>query len=282
LHINYNLSENLILRLAFARTYGRPDLTQIIPNTDIAEEENVSNPSEITGSITVRNTGLLPWHADNYDASLEYYTRHGGVFSVGIFQKEITDFFGNAVRIMSLNDTVELGLDARFVGWRVSTLFNSGDARVTGAEFNLKHSLQPLGGWARHFGVFLNGTKLHLEGNQVASFSEFIPETLNGGISFSRNPKIVMAKWNYRGRQTGSAQPGFGPDAFLYEDRRTTLDLNAEFQLRDRLSLFANVQNVFNAPIITLIEGSSTPHYAKRSLTSNSGTTITVGLKGTF
>jgi hypothetical protein len=139
-----------------------------------------------------------------------------------------------------------------------------------------------LGGWLRHFGVFMNGTKLRLEGNQVASFSEFIPESLNWGVSFSKKPIIFMAKWNYRGRQTGARQPGFGPDAFLFEDRRTTLDLNSEYQLRKQVSLFLNVQNVFNAPIITLIEGSATPHYAKRSLTSNSGTTITLGLKGTF
>ncbi|MSU50742.1 MAG: TonB-dependent receptor [Opitutus sp.] len=282
LHLNYNLSDNLVVRLAYARTYGRPDLTQIIPNTDIAEDENVSNPTVMTGSVSVRNTGLRPWHAHNFDFSLEYYTKHGGVFSCGVFQKEISDFFGNAVRIMTLADTVELGLDPRFVGWSVRTLFNSGDARVTGVEFNLKHSLQPLGGWARHFSAFMNGTKLRLEGNQVASFGDFIPESLNWGVSFSRKPIIFMAKWNYRGRETGSAQPAFGPDAFLFEDRRTTLDLNTEFQWRKQMSLFANVQNVFNEPIITLIKGSATPRYAQRSLTSNSGTTITIGLKGTF
>ena len=282
LHLNYNWTENLILRLAYARTYGRPDFTQILPNTVISEADDVANPSVVTGTLTVRNTGLLPWHADNYDLSLEYYTRHGGIFSVGAFQKEITDFFGNRVIVLTAEDTAELGLDSRYVGWSASSLFNSGDARVTGLEFNIRHSLQALDGWVRHFGIFMNGTKLWLAGDQLASFDDFIPEMANAGISFSRKPIMFIAKVNYRGRQTGNARPAMGPDAFIYEDRRAILDLNFEYQMRARLSLFANVQNVFNAPIITLTKGSATPNYARRSLTSNAGTTITMGIKGSF
>ena len=35
----------------------------------------------IRGTIDIRNSGLKPWTADNYDLSLEYYTAQGGVFS---------------------------------------------------------------------------------------------------------------------------------------------------------------------------------------------------------
>jgi iron complex outermembrane recepter protein len=282
LHVNHNLADNLILRLAYARTYGRPDFTDIIPNTDIAEDDNPSNPTTTTGRITVRNTGLKPWHADNYDLSLEYYTRAGGLISVGAFQKNITDFFGTLVKVITPQDAEELELDSRYVGWTVSTQFNSGDARVRGVEINFKQSFEHTGGWGRHFSVFLNGTKLKTEGNQLASFSEFIPESANWGFSFKKNPIIFMAKWNYRGTQTGTAQPTLGPDAFLYEDARLTLDLNIIALTRKRLSFFTNVQNVFNAQQLTLARGSLTPHYASRRLTSTSGTTIIAGIKGTF
>ena len=282
MHLNHNVTENLILRLAYAKTYGRPDFTEIIPNTDIAEDDNVNDPTSTTGRITVRNTGLKPWHADNYDLSLEYYTRSGGLISIGAFQKEITDFFGNAVRIITPENTAELGLDPRDVGWTVSTQFNSGDARVTGVEFNFKHSFEQTRGLARFFSVFVNGTKLRLEGHQLASFSEFIPESMNWGFSFKKNPVILMAKWNYRGDQVGTAQPTLGPDAFLSEKKRLTLDLNIIVLLGKRMSLFTNVQNVFNEPQLTMASGSLTPHYASRRLTATSGTTIIMGLKGTF
>jgi len=282
LHFNHNLTENLVLRLAYAKTYGRPDFTDIIPNTDIAEDDNVADPTTTTGRITVRNTGLKPWHANNYDLSLEYYTRSGGLVSVGAFQKNITDFFGDSVKIMTLADTVALDLDPRYVGWTVSTTFNSGDARVTGVELNFKQSFEQMSGWPRYFSVFLNGTKLHLEGNQLASFSEFIPESMNWGFSFKKNPVIFMAKWNYRGDQVGTAQPTLGPDAFLSEKKRCTLDLNVIVLLSKRLSLFTNVQNAFNARQLTLASGPLTPHYASRRLTSTSGTSIIMGIKGSF
>ena len=282
LHFNHNLADNLILRLAYARTYGRPDFTDIIPNTDIAEDDNPANPTLTTGRITVRNTGLKPWHADNYDLSLEYYTRAGGLISVGAFQKNITDFFGTLVQVITPESAAELELDPRYVGWTVSTQFNSGDARVTGVEFNLKQSFEHLQGPARFFSVFVNGTKLQLEGNQLASFSEFIPKSMNFGFSFKKNPVIFMAKWNYRGRQVGTLQPTLGPNAFLSEARRLTLDLNVIMLLHKRVSLFANAQNVFNAQQITNASGPLTPHYASRRLTSTSGTTVIVGLKGSF
>lgn len=282
LHLNHNVSDNLILRLAYAKTYGRPDFTEIIPNTDIAEDDNVADPTTTTGRITVRNTGLKPWHADNYDLSLEYYTRSGGLFSIGAFQKNITDFFGNAVKVMTAEDATDLGLDPRYIGWTVSTQFNAGDARVTGIEFNFKHSFEQTRGWGRFFSVFVNGTKLRLEGHQQASFSEFIPESMNWGFSLKKNPVIFMAKWNYRGGQVGTAQPTLGPDAFLSEEQRVTLDVNVIVLLSKRLSLFTNVQNAFNAPQLTMAAGSLTPHYASRRLTATSGTIVIMGIKGSF
>ncbi len=282
LHLNHNLTENLVLRLAYAKTYGRPDFTDIIPNTDVAEDDNPADPTTTTGRITVRNTGLKPWHADNYDLSLEYYTRTGGLISVGAFQKNIKDFFGDSVKILTAADAVALDLDPRYVGWTVSTTFNSGDARVSGVEMNFKHSFEQMGGWPRYFSVFVNGTKLRLEGHQLASFSEFIPESMNWGFSFKKNPAIFMAKWNYRGDQVGTAQPTLGPDAFLSEKKRVTLDLNLIVLLSRRLSLFTNVQNAFNAPQLTLASGSQTPHYASRRLTATSGTIVILGIKGNF
>jgi TonB-dependent receptor len=282
LHLNHNVTENLVLRLAYAKTYGRPDFTDIIPNTDVAEDDNPADPTTTTGRITVRNTGLKPWHADNYDLSLEYYTRTGGLISVGAFQKNITDFFGDSVKILTGADAAELDLDPRYVGWTVSTTFNSGDARVTGVEMNFKHSFEQMGGWPRYFSVFANGTKLRLEGHQLASFSEFIPESVNWGFSFKKNPAIFMAKWNYRGDQVGTAQPTLGPDAFLSERKRVTLDLNLIVLLNKRLSLFTNVQNAFNAPQLTMASGSQTPHYASRRLTATSGTIVILGVKGNF
>ena len=144
--------------------------------------------SEEGDSLTIRNPNLKPWTAHNFDLSAEYYTDNGGVISGGVFLKDIADFFGNDVRLATAEDVGEFGLDSRYIGWNVNTTFNSGDARVTGMEFNVRQSLTPIGTWGRFFSVFANATKLRLEGNQGAAFQSFIPKVMNWGVTFTKNP----------------------------------------------------------------------------------------------
>jgi iron complex outermembrane recepter protein len=259
----------------------RPTHPATINEADLSEAQQ-SDPTLLKGTITVRNTALRPWTADNYDLSMEYYTRQGGIFSAGIFVKEISDFFGAGVRLATAADLEAIGLDPRYVGWNLSTKFNSGDARVSGAEFNLRHSLRALGRWGSYFTVFANATKLKLHGNQQASFTSFIPESGNWGASFSRRQLTFIARWNYRGLDKGAAVPAFGPDAFGYIKARTTLDLSCAYQLSRRLSLNLSANNVFNAPQVALRYGAQTPTYARQFNTREFGAMLSLALRGTF
>jgi iron complex outermembrane receptor protein len=286
IHLNYNFADNLVGRAAWAKTYGRPNLNNIIPTAQVDEadldDNELGDPSIVQGNITVTNTGLKPWSANNYDLSLEYYTKGGGLFSAGVFLKEIEGFFSNIVRIVTPADAEELGLDPRYVGWRVSTQINGGSARVYGAEFNVRQSLRELGAWGRNATVFINGTKLELEGPSTAAFNAFTPESLNWGFSYSRRPATFMAKWNYRGKRRLGAQPQLAPDAFEYDDRRLTLDLNLDVEIKKWLQFYVAAQNVFNARAVTMRYGSATPDYAKIYLTGANGVGITMGIKGQF
>jgi len=284
LHLTYSARQNFLLRLAYARTYGRPDFTEIIPNTNINEtdlDEGTADPSILRGRITVRNTGLRPWTGDNYDFSAEYYTDQGGLFSAGVFRKEITDFFGEAVRLAAAGDLAELDLDPRYVGWQITTQYNlPGKARVTGVEFNLRHSLRPLGAWGRHVQAFVNGTKLRLEGSQDADFFGFIPESANWGFNVRWKRITTVLNWNYRGKQKRGQMVNV--NGYEYITRRVTLDTSAEYQLTPRLSLYGNAQNIFNEPETLHRYGPETPHYAKHHRETKHGVQITVGVKGVF
>jgi iron complex outermembrane receptor protein len=287
LHLNYNFTENFIGRIAYAKTYGRPNFNDVIPNTTIQEfnlsEEALENPDIPHGTITMRNPSLTPWIADNYDISLEYYTDQGGTFSAGAFVKDIKDFFGSSVKIATAADLDQLGLDPKYLGWNLSTRFNSGDARITGIEFNFRHSLRNVGMWGKYFTVFGNATQLKLEGNPYASFSSFIPKTANWGVSYNWKRISVMTKWNYRGLNKLTAVPALGPDGFLYLAARTTLDLSLGYQVSPRLSLIGTVNNVFNViPLENLNYAADTPAYARRATVSEYGVACAVGLKGTF
>jgi outer membrane receptor protein involved in Fe transport len=69
LHLTHHVTENFQARAAYARTYGRPDFSEIIPNSTISErdldETQLGDPSVIRGTIDVRNSGLKPLSADN-------------------------------------------------------------------------------------------------------------------------------------------------------------------------------------------------------------------------
>ena len=82
IHGRHELGENLILRESYNRSYGRPRL----------EELSRGRWEDDDGNIEDGNPDLKPAISDNYDIQLEYYTDEGGLFSVGLFRKNIEDF----------------------------------------------------------------------------------------------------------------------------------------------------------------------------------------------
>jgi iron complex outermembrane recepter protein len=287
LHLTYNLTSNFLVRAAFARTYGKPDFAQVIPATTIDENDtyNSLNPSPGTypGVLIVGNPDLKPWVAQNYDLSAEYYTDSGGTFGLGVYRKDISNFFNSITGVSATPELLEqLGLDPNYRGWEVRTTVNGGDARIDGAEINIRQSLKPLGGWGRYVSVFANGTKLKLYGSRTADFTRLIPESFNFGFTITRNPVTFALKWNGRGEQRQGASAAQGPDASLYEEKRTTMDLNVTYQFRRWLQLFANGRNIGNVHYTSLRYGSQTPDYAKISTERSYGVQWAFGVKGTF
>jgi TonB-dependent receptor len=283
LHLTFNATEALLLRAAYAKTYGRPNFSNIIPNTTVNQDDDLNQNSENTlGRITFSNIGLKPWTADNYDVSVEYYTRHGGVVSAGVFLKEVKDFFGAFVKDATAEDLEALGLDPRYLGWRVTTQFNSGSARVRGAEFNVRHSLAPFGAWGRNVIVFANATKLKLDGNDLADFTGFLPESVNWGFTVSVKRATLLTKWNYRGEQKAVSFPDMGPDAFRFPQPRVQLDVSLDYRLGQRTSFYFNLRNATNEVQNEFAYGSQTPGYAREFYHGKFGRAFTAGLKGSF
>src|SRR5690606_9692962 len=196
--------------------------------------------------------------------------------------KEIEDFFGDDVRIATAADLAELGFDERYVGWTIASKFNSGDARISGVELSLRQSLRGIGGWGQYFSVFANATKLKLEGDQQASFTSFIPESANWGVTFSKGRVTAGVKWNYRGLDKRIGAPVFGPDAFDYIASRVSLDLDFRYELTPKLALAASVNNALDEPLTMMSYGSQTPGYAQTARIDHSGIQLAVGIKGRF
>src|SRR6202011_3109586 len=80
LNLKYNLTGEVVLRLAASRTMSRPTLTQLSPTV---------SASGANSTITANNPNLDPFRSNNYDVSAEWYFSQGGLLSTTLFYKDI-------------------------------------------------------------------------------------------------------------------------------------------------------------------------------------------------
>lgn len=281
INTSYNITENLIVRAAFAKTLGRPNINFITPGTTI-EAPDVVDPT-----ITVNNTGLKPWTATSYDLSIESYQIKDGFGSIGIFQKDIKDFFGTVSTraTPALLESLGLENDPTLLNYDISTRLNAGDAKINGIEFSYRQSLTFLPTWARGFQVFVNATKLNLSGSNTADFSGYSPKSASGGISFVRSRFALKATIAYIGdTNTGAvaASATIPAGTFNYQAKRTRIGLNGTYSLTRRYSLYASVVDLGGFVQNLQRYSPTTPDYAKGQRRQELGFYTNVGIRGSF
>jgi hypothetical protein len=130
--------------------------------------------------------------------------------------------------------------------------------------------------------VFINGTKLKLEGEDAADWRGFTPETLKWGVTYSRRPLMILLQWVHQGESSLQPIATMGPGAFRYLQPRTIMDANIEYVLSEKFSIFANGRNVLDAARVLHDYGPDTPGYARLRERQTNGSAISIGLKGRF
>lgn len=284
INAGYNVRENLIARAGYYWSVGRPDFSQYAGSLTLPDTEN---PPTANNSIQVNNVAIKAWSAKTVKVSLEYYFEKVGLISVGAFRRDIKNFFGSTrfratpefLGIYNLDDTVYGPYDV------VSEYNIPTPVRMTGLDFNYKQALTFLPLWARGVQAFANASAQRATGDDSANLSGYIPRTLNWGVSLSRPKFALRLKWNYtsRNRQapvaTGSS---IEPGTFAWGAARTLIDVNGEYRISERWAVFANLNNITDAPADLEIAGPSTPEAAQFRQRQRFGSLWTFGLKGNF
>ena len=300
---------NIIARVAYAKSLGRQDLPSIIPSTTL--------PDLSTGAIAITtvNASLKPTQSNAYDVSLEYYFAKTGVFSVGAFRKDFTDFAGaSPAHLATLDELNALEIpDAQTyvnAGATVATSVNAGSARATGVEFNYSQVLDVnfLPTWTRAFTVYANGQQMHLAGSTLADFSTFIQASGSWGIKYGQKKFSAQVNWNYRGRQrltqtsitygilrdasgnpilssAGAYQAAAArtSDGFYgYFKPRIYTDVNFAYRYNDKVGLFINARNLTNVIQDAQTYGPTSPAWSRTNMRQEFGVQYTVGIKGSF
>ena len=150
----------------------------------------------------------------------------------------------------------------------VVTQYNVADTvRMEGVNLGYKQALTFLPRWARGVQVFANVSAQRLLGAQgSANFPGFIPRTYSWGASLNRERFSLRANWNYRSLQRRAAianGASIEPGTYTWWSKRLYLDLNGEYVLTRRLSLYASLRNVGSASDDIKVYGPSTPAVAR-------------------
>jgi TonB-dependent receptor len=282
LNVTYKLTDKLYVRAAYSKSIGRPDYGSLIPAAVI---------SDTASTITVNNTALKPLTANNYDFSIESYQIKGGFGSIGVFQKDISNFIGAVTQQATpeLLDFYGLPNDPTLLGYDIVTKQNSGDAKISGIEFAYNQSLLFLPQWAQGFQVFFNATKLNLKGSNTADFTGFAPKKLAGGINFVRPRYYIKLNFTYQGDTRGAAVAtsvanGIPAGTYDYQGARFRMGVNVQYSISKHYVLFGSMTDI-NRPGFLVVSrrfADGTPDNLKDRRRQDLGSIINIGVKGTF
>ena len=273
-HLTHDITPNLKARLSWSTSFGRPAMTNLLPNETI---------SEANQTLTINNPSLKPQTSENWDAALEYYFEPVGNFSVGWFHKEIKDFLVSGQLVGTVPSGPNNGFNGEYAGFSALTTLNAGTAFVQGWEISYQQQFTFLPGLLKGLSFSANYTDIKTHGdfggaaslgtNQVAGF---IPQTANVSVSWRYRSLSARLLANYTSDYI-SSYTAASVGRNQYRQERTIVNLGVSYQLNQRLSFNVDVNNLFNEPVVFY---RGIPDQMERTLIT--GTTISFGISGRF
>jgi iron complex outermembrane recepter protein len=295
LNANYAFNENLVARAAYARTIGRPDVQYVVAGVTVPVPTD-SNPTTAR-TIIVGNPGLEPWTADSFHLSLDSYHLKGGFGSVGIYRKNVANFFGQRGQAATAESLREYNIPEGDIEFMLADNYvlrrweNVGDATLDGFEMSYRQDLLFLPRWLQLTQVWVNYTHLKVGGENAEDFVGFSPDSLSAGLNYIRPRFSVRLTAAYQAETKRSAvvvTPGTSAEAFIpqstyeYQAAYTRYGISGEYALNKKLSLYMNWSDVFAEDRLVYRRAPDTPDFAQTYQRYVSPSYIVLGVKGRF
>jgi TonB-dependent receptor len=247
-HLKYEPIANLVTRLSWSTGVGRPPFGSIIPNTTV---------NDTAQTLTLSNPDLKPQYGKNWDLSAEYYFRPQGMISIGAFRKNITDYIATN-NSQFVEEGQDNGFDGQYVGYRITTSINDGNAKIEGLEFSYQQQLVFLPGWTRGFGVYANFTKLRTEGNNSnfttgpsssagGTIAGFLDKTGNIGLGYRGFGLDLRLQTVYRGKYLRANSPIAA--LVQWQEPKWTWNWKSRYNFSKGFGVFLDLENIFEVPL---------------------------------
>jgi len=273
-HLTQDLSRNVKARLSWSTSFGRPAMTNFLPNESVNEN---------TQTLTINNPSLLPQTAANWDASLEYYFEPVGSLTIGWFHKTIKDFIVTGLESGTIGTGTDNGFSGEYGGFTLRTSANAGTATVQGWEVSYQQQFTFLPGFLKGLGASANFTALETHGDfggsgiiGTSDVAGFVPRSANASLFWRHRGFTSRVIVNYTGSYITDYADGT-PARNRYLFSRTVINAGIGYQLRPAVTLSLDVSNLTDAPQSAY---RGIPDQMQFKLFG--GTTITAGINGRF
>jgi TonB-dependent receptor len=231
IHLRREFGNDIVARASWTNTIARPTFEQSRPG--IVRDGN---------EVEQGNPDLDPYEAMNLDASLQYYSEDYGVFGVAVFYKDIENFI--------YEQTIDVGPD------EVTTFENGDSGQILGLELSYSKKLDFLPSALSGLSVQANLTLTDSEadaqrpgGGEVAQTSFLRQSDLIGNLSLAweYDRYFLRISGSYRDEYLDELGEESFQDRFV--DDFFQVDLYGSVRLYKGLSVFAEVNNLFNEPL---------------------------------
>jgi len=238
-NIKFDLSDQLVLRVAASKTISRPTLT------DVSTRFAVTSQNIGTETISQGNPGLEAPESKNFDVSLEYYGNNGFSANAALFHKDISGFVGNRLvpQVITFTELAPENLPANLTaGQRTvdsSQPSNAESAEITGLELAGQYILDS------GFGVQANVTLVESQAifNDIeADLENVSPLSYNVSAFFENDRLSARLSYNFREGYLATTQGLQNRSEF--NDDYGQLDFSSSLNVNDNVSVFFDAVNL--------------------------------------
>ena len=196
LNVKWGITDEWILRFGYSGAIAFPDLGLLRFNFNISaniQNDANDNPDIIGWNQTSGNPFLEPMESDNYDLAIERYFGQSNFVALGVFHKDIENFFAT--------DTIPTSVTNPTSGVTqivdINQPINIGTASITGVEFSYQQFFDTLPGVWSGLGLQFNLTYVD-DGdvpNQNTRAAE--PDAARSSIPFEGLPLQSVSELTY-------------------------------------------------------------------------------------